>query len=62
LDRTDRSSLDQLIDEVAVALFRREMGRPPASPAEAVKRYLSPPGDAPEQDEAEPVREGAAKE
>ena len=40
LDRNDRWSLGLLKEAVAVPLFTREMGRPPASPAEALRRYL----------------------
>jgi hypothetical protein len=54
-DRNDRWSLGQLKEAVAVALFTGEMGRPPASPAEAMRRYLPVPGDTPDRDEAEPM-------
>jgi hypothetical protein len=58
-DRSDRRALGELKEAVAVSLFTREMGRPPASSAEALRRYLPIPGDAPDRDEAEPVSEGA---
>lgn len=51
----DRWSLGLLKESVAVALFTREVGRPPASPAEALRRYLPSPDDAPDRDEAEPI-------
>jgi hypothetical protein len=54
-DRTDRWSMNQLKEAIAVPLFTREMGRKPASPAEALRRYLPIPGDTPDRDEAEPV-------
>jgi hypothetical protein len=56
-DQIDRWSLGQLKEAVAVPLFTREMGRPPAGPAEALQRYLLAPGHAPDRDEAEPVTE-----
>ena len=52
---TDRWSMSLLKEAVAVPLFSREMGRPPASRAEAVRRYFPIPGDTPDRDEAEPV-------
>jgi hypothetical protein len=52
--RNDRWSLGQLKEAVAVSLFTREVGRPPASTAEALRRYLPRPGDTPDRDEAEP--------
>jgi hypothetical protein len=55
LERDDRWSMGQLKESVAVSLFTRERGRPPASSAEALKRYLPTPGDAPDRDESEPV-------
>ena len=61
-DKIDRWSLGRLKEAVAVALFTREMGRPPATPAEALRRYSPLPGDAPGRDEAEPVREQGRKE
>ena len=51
----DRWSMGQLKEAVAVALFRKEQGRPPATPAEALRRYLPSPGDTPGRDEAAPV-------
>ena len=56
-ERTDRWSMGLLKEAVAVPLFTREMGRPPASPAEALRRYFPMPGDSPDRDEAEPVPE-----
>jgi hypothetical protein len=56
--RSDRWSMGQLEEAVAVALFAREMGRPAASPAEALRRYLPIPGDTFDRDEAEPLSEG----
>ena len=38
LERDDRWSVGQLKESIAVPLFTREMGRPPASSAEALKR------------------------
>jgi hypothetical protein len=61
-ERNDRWSLGQLEEAVAVALFARETGHPPASPAEALRRYLPIPGDSPDRDEAEPVPERASVE
>jgi hypothetical protein len=61
-DRTDRWSLGQLKEAVAVPLFTREMGRRPASPAEALLRYPPLPGDTPDRDQAEPVPERAGKQ
>jgi hypothetical protein len=43
-----------LKEAVAVPLFTREMGRRPASPAEALRRYFPMPGDTPDRDGAEP--------
>jgi hypothetical protein len=60
-NQSDRWSLGQLEEAVAVPLFTRQMGRPPASPAEALRRYRPIPGDMPDQDEAEPLAEGASK-
>jgi hypothetical protein len=60
LDQNDRWSLGQLKEAVAVPLFTREVGHPPASPAEALRRYLPLPGDAPGRDEAEPIPARAA--
>ncbi|QEH38995.1 hypothetical protein OJF2_76070 [Aquisphaera giovannonii] len=57
-ERTDRWSLGQLKEAVAVPLFTRETGRPPASPAEALRHYDPIPGDAPDRDEARPLPEG----
>jgi hypothetical protein len=54
-DWNDRRSLGLLKESVAVPLFTRETGRPPASPAEALRRSLPMPGDTPDRDEAEPV-------
>jgi hypothetical protein len=56
-DQNDRWSLGQLKEAVVVPLFIREMGRPPASSAEALRRYLPMPGDTPDRDEAEPIPE-----
>ena len=58
--RNDRWSLGQLEEVVAVPLFTRELGRPPASPAEALRRYLPIPGDTPDRDEADPLPERPA--
>jgi hypothetical protein len=54
-ERSDRWSLGQLKEAVAVPLFTREMGRRPASPVEALLRYFPIQGNSPERDEAEPV-------
>jgi hypothetical protein len=54
-ERIDRWSLSQLAEAVAVALFTKDMGHPPASPAEALRRYRPTPGDSPTRDEAEPL-------
>jgi hypothetical protein len=54
-ERTDRWSMGMLKEAVAVPLFTREMGRRPASTAEALRRYLPMPGESPNRDEAEPV-------
>ena len=54
-ERTDRWSFGQLIESVAVSLFTKEKGHPPASTAEALRRYRPPPGDSPDRDEAEPL-------
>jgi hypothetical protein len=54
-ERIDRGSLSQLAEAVAVALFTKDIGHPPASPAEALRRYLPTPGDSPTRDEAEPL-------
>jgi hypothetical protein len=61
LDHIDRWSLGLLKEAVAVPLFTREMGRPPLSTAEALRRYLPMPGDAPDRDEAEPVPQRAGE-
>ena len=53
--RNDRWSMGLLKEAVAVSLFRKEQGRPPTAPAEALRRYLPSPGDAPDRDEADPV-------
>jgi hypothetical protein len=53
--QNDRWSLGQLKEAVAVPLYTHEMGRPPASPAEALRRYLPISGDTPDRDEAEPL-------
>jgi hypothetical protein len=55
LEKIDRWSLGRLKEAVAVPLFTRETGRKPASPAEALRRYLPMPGDDADRDEAEPV-------
>jgi hypothetical protein len=60
-DKTDHWSLGMLKEMVAVALFSREMGRKPASPAEALRHYLPLPGDTPDRDEAQPLPERAGK-
>jgi hypothetical protein len=57
--QNDRRSVGQLKEAVAVPLFTCEMGRPPASPAEALRRYLPIPGDTFDRDEAEPLPESA---
>jgi hypothetical protein len=54
-EQVDRWSMGRLKEAVAVPLFTREMGRPPASPGEALRRYFPNPGDTPDPDEAEPV-------
>jgi hypothetical protein len=54
-ERNDRWSLGQLKEAIAVPLYTREMGRPPASPAAAVRHYHPAPGDSPNRDEAEPA-------
>jgi len=54
-DYNDRWSLRSLKDPVAVALFTREVGRPPTSPAAALRRYLPSPDDPPDHDESEPI-------
>ena len=38
-----------------VPLFTGEIGRKPASPAEALRHYFAMPGATPDRDEAEPV-------
>lgn len=43
-DRADRWSMGQLKESVAVALFAREVGRPPASPADRPPRRPRPSG------------------
>jgi hypothetical protein len=54
-DKQDRWSLGRLYEAVAMSLFTREMGRAPASPAEALRRYVPLKGDTPDRDEAEPL-------
>ncbi|MGO9920805.1 MAG: hypothetical protein ACLQIB_39710 [Isosphaeraceae bacterium] len=54
-ERIDRWSLRELNQAVVVSLFTKEMGRAPASPAEAFRRYRPLPGDSPDRDEAEPL-------
>ncbi len=54
MEKNDRWSLGRLQETVAVALFTRENSRPPATPAEALRRYLPMKGDTPDRDEAEP--------
>jgi hypothetical protein len=54
-EKNDRWSLGQLSESVAVALFTKELGHPPASSAEALKRYRPIAGDSPKRDEAEPL-------
>jgi hypothetical protein len=54
-DRSDRWRMWELSEAVASALFFKETGRRPASPAEALRRYRPEPGDAPDRDEAEPL-------
>ncbi len=58
-ERIDRWSLGRLAEAVAVPLFTRQQGRPPASSAEALRHYLPMPGDTPDRDEAEPFPERA---
>lgn len=60
-ERTDRRSLGMLKEAVAVPLFTREIGRPPASAAEAIRHYLPLPGDTPDRDEADPILEHSEK-
>jgi hypothetical protein len=55
LERIDRWSMNVLFESIAVPLFFEETGHPPASPAEAVKRYRPGPGDTPDRDEAKPL-------
>ena len=52
----DRWSMNQLIEPVAVALFTRETGRAPTSPAEAVNHYRPDPDNPPDRDESKPIR------
>ncbi len=52
----DRWSMNQLIEPVAVALFTRETGRAPTSPAEALNRYRPDPDNPPDRDESKPIR------
>jgi hypothetical protein len=54
-EKQDRWSLNQLTEAVAVSLFNRETGRPPATPAEAIRRYRPVAGDTPGRNEAEPL-------
>jgi len=54
-ERIDRWSMGDLFEAVSVALFTKEMGHPPASPAEALRRYRPAPGDTPDRDETKPV-------
>ena len=54
-ERNDRWSLSELKQAIAVPLFTREMGRPPASPAEALRHFQPAPDDSPDRDEAQPV-------
>ena len=54
-DRNDRWSMGQLLEGVAVELYAREMGHPPASAAEALRRYRPIPGDSPDRDESRPL-------
>jgi len=54
-ERIDRWSMSQLTEAVSVALFTKETGHPPASPAEALRRYRPLPGDTPDRDEAHPL-------
>jgi len=55
-ERIDRWSMNALFEAVSVSLFTKETGHPPASPAEALRRYRPAPGDTPDRDEAEPVQ------
>jgi hypothetical protein len=61
LERTDLWSMGSLKEAVVVPLFTREMGRRPASTAEALLRYLPMPGDSPDRDEALPVPPSSSK-
>jgi hypothetical protein len=55
-ERIDRWSIGVLVEAVSVALFTNEMGHPPTTPAEAVRRYhRAAPGDSPDRDETKPV-------
>lgn len=54
-ERIDRWSMSQLIESVALWLFSKETGHPPASAAEALRRYRPTPGDSPDRDEAQPL-------
>jgi hypothetical protein len=53
--KNDLWSLGRLKEAIAIALFTRETGRPPASPAEALRRYQPIAGDSSDRDEAEPL-------
>ena len=50
-DGIDRWSMNVLTESVAVSLFTKETGRPPASGAEALKRYRPSPGDSQHRDD-----------
>ncbi len=54
-ERIDRWSISALFESVSVSLFTKENGHPPASPAEALRRYHPAPGDSPDRDETEPA-------
>ena len=55
MESIDRWSMSQLTEAVCVSLFTKELGHPPATPAEALKRYRPAPGDTPDRDEANPL-------
>jgi hypothetical protein len=55
MEGIDRWSMSQLTEPIAVSLFTREMGHPPASTAEALRRYRPSPDDTPDRDEANPL-------
>ena len=55
MEKIDRWSMSALTQSVAVSLFTKDVGHPPASAAEALKRYRPSPADAPRRDETNPV-------